>query len=89
MAVGFQAFRRRTEESPQGKPDQLEGLSICGTEKTRIREKNHFPLFHSRRTDVFSREFDSAREKQERNACRNLWERRGLLSALLSVNALS
>ena len=40
-------------------------------------------------TVFFPREFDNAREKKERNVCGRLWEGRGLLSALLNVNALS
>ena len=43
--MGFQAFPRRTEENLQGKTDQLGGLSICGTEKTRIIGKNITSLF--------------------------------------------
>ena len=46
MAVGFQAFPRRTEENLQGKTDQLGGLSICGTEKNEnYRKKILLPFF--------------------------------------------
>ena len=54
MAVGFQAFPRRTEENLQAKTDQLGGLSICGTEKNEnYRKKYYFPFFHSLPTDGF------------------------------------
>ena len=43
--MGFQGFpTRRTEENPHRNSDQLGGLSICGTEKTRIREKKSLPF---------------------------------------------
>lgn len=92
VAVGFQGFPRRTEENPHRNPDQLRGLSICGSEKTRIRENNHLPLFHILPTDGFIPRRIWLRARKKEKEC--LWTSLGKTRFIkfpsdLNVNVLS